>query len=114
MHVLETETVFTDLEAIIAVKETAKLKALELIAGSCADAKMAVTCPHCSLRYLLLLDMSVCGDDKHTVNLPASMIANLKEILGYAHADGHKADYIATPLMVPIGASICDGHHITL
>ena len=44
MHVLETQTAFTNMEAVIAVKETAKLRALELVAGCYADAKMAVTC----------------------------------------------------------------------
>ena len=77
----------------VALKESAKLKALALISDGYAQADQNVLCPECGMRFLLLLDLT--DRPKHRqdrTDVRDRAVMFFEEMIKQDHAAGHPHD----------------------
>jgi hypothetical protein len=80
----------------VAIKATAKSRALELVHGGYVQADGVVICPLCAVRYLLLLDMRD-RDDHLDGKISGRVLAFFREKITQDHGADHEHDLFVMP-----------------
>lgn len=81
----------------VAIKATAKSRAMELVRDGYVQADAVVMCPLCSLRYLLLLDMRDRNDQQFAGKAGGRVLAFFREKITQDHGADHEHDLFVMP-----------------